>query len=73
MNKANFVDVLSLKKLPYLKLPIFKDCLPIYDQKSKVVAALNIVSPTMRTTKEYLIQHILPLLQETARELRNIL
>jgi IclR family pca regulon transcriptional regulator len=27
----------------------------------------------MRTTKEYLIQHILPLLQETARELRNIL
>lgn len=46
---------------------------PIYDQKSKVVAALNIVSPTMRTTKEYLVQHILPLLQETARELRNIL
>ena len=46
---------------------------PIYDQKSKVIAALNIVSPTMRTTKEYLIQHILPLLQETARELRNIL
>lgn len=46
---------------------------PIYGQQSRVVAALNIVSPTMRTTKEYLIQHILPLLQETARELRNIL
>ena len=46
---------------------------PIYEQKSKVIAALNIVSPTTRTTKEYLIQHILPLLQETARELRNIL
>lgn len=46
---------------------------PIYGQQLKVVAALNIVSPTMRTTKEYLIQHILPLLQETARELRNIL
>lgn len=46
---------------------------PIYQQRSKVIAALNIVSPTTRTTKEYLIQHILPLLQETARELRNIL
>ncbi|MEQ1144563.1 IclR family transcriptional regulator PcaU [Acinetobacter soli] len=46
---------------------------PIYGQQSRVVAALNIVSPTMRTTKEYLIQHILPLLQETARELHNIL
>ena len=46
---------------------------PIYDHRSKVIAALNIVSPTMRTTKEYLVQNILPLLQETARELRNIL
>lgn len=45
---------------------------PIYGQQSRVVAALNIVSPTMRTTKEYLVQHILPLLQETARELRNL-
>ncbi|MEB3766406.1 IclR family transcriptional regulator PcaU [Acinetobacter sp. MD2] len=46
---------------------------PIYGQQSRVVAALNIVSPTMRTTKEYLVQHILPLLQQTARELRNTL
>lgn len=46
---------------------------PIYDGNSKVIAALNIVSPTMRTTSEYLVQHILPLLQETARELRNVL
>lgn len=46
---------------------------PIYGQDFKVVAALNIVSPTMRTTEEYLIQHILPLLQETARDLRQVL
>ncbi|MDK1685272.1 MULTISPECIES: IclR family transcriptional regulator PcaU [Acinetobacter] len=46
---------------------------PIYDHKFKVIAALNIVSPTVRTTKDYLVQNILPLLQETARELRNIL
>lgn len=46
---------------------------PIYNHKSTVIAALNIVSPNMRITKEYLIQHILPLLQDTARELRNML
>lgn len=46
---------------------------PIYGPKGNVVAALNIVSPTMRTTKEYLIQQILPLLQETARDLRNVI
>ena len=46
---------------------------PIYGPKGNVVAALNIVSPTARSTKEYLIQQILPLLQETARELRNVI
>ncbi len=46
---------------------------PIYGQDFKVVAALNIVSPTMKTTEEYLVQHILPLLQETARDLRQVL
>lgn len=46
---------------------------PIYGPKGNVVAALNIVSPTIRTTKEYLVQQILPLLQETARELRMVI
>ncbi len=46
---------------------------PIYGANANVIAALNIVSPTMRTTKEYLIQQILPLLQETAREIRNVI
>ena len=46
---------------------------PIYGPKGNVVAALNIVSPTARSTKEYLIQQILPVLQETARELRNVI
>ncbi len=46
---------------------------PIYGPKGNIVAALNIVSPTARSTKEYLIQQILPLLQETARELRNVI
>src|SRR5690606_40862275 len=46
---------------------------PIYGPKGNVVAALNIVSPTARSTQEYLIQQILPLLQETARELRNVI
>lgn len=46
---------------------------PIYNHQYKVIAALNIVSPTIKTTKNFLVQNILPLLQETARELRNIL
>jgi IclR family pca regulon transcriptional regulator len=46
---------------------------PIYSPKGNVVAALNIVSPTTKTTKEYLVQQILPLLQETARELRMVI
>ncbi|OTG62407.1 IclR family transcriptional regulator PcaU [Acinetobacter silvestris] len=46
---------------------------PIYAPKGNIVAALNIVSPTTKTTKEYLIQQIMPLLQETARELRHVI
>ena len=46
---------------------------PIYGPKGNVVAALNIVSPTTKTTKEYLVQQIMPLLLETARELRNVI
>lgn len=46
---------------------------PIYSPKGNVVAALNIVSPTAKTTKEYLVQQIMPLLLETARELRNVI
>lgn len=44
---------------------------PIYNHRADVIAALNIVSPTGRTSKEYLLQHILPLLQQTAREFRQ--
>lgn len=55
------------------ELGIHALAVPIYDPKGNVIAALNIVSPTMRTTKEYLIQQILPLLQETARDLRNVI
>ncbi|RKG37779.1 IclR family transcriptional regulator PcaU [Acinetobacter rongchengensis] len=46
---------------------------PIYGPKGNVVAALNIVSPTTRISKENLIEQILPLLQQTASELRNVI
>ncbi|ENX60763.1 IclR family transcriptional regulator PcaU [Acinetobacter sp. C26M] len=55
------------------ELGVHAVAVPIYDSNAAVVAALNIVSPTMRTTKDYLIAHILPLLQETARDLRQII
>lgn len=44
---------------------------PISNHRADVVAALNIVSPTGRTSKEYLLKHILPLLQQTAIEFRQ--
>lgn len=46
---------------------------PIYNYRFDVIAALNIVSPTGRTSKEYLLQHILPLLRETSSEFRQLL
>lgn len=55
------------------ELGIHALAVPIYAQQSKVVAALNIISPTIKTTDEYLLKQILPLLQDTARELRNVL
>lgn len=55
------------------ELGVHAVAVPIYDSNASVVAALNIVSPTMRTTKDYLIAHILPLLQETARDLRQVI
>lgn len=80
INNQDFLDLLAITKeqgwcysSEEHELGVHALAVPIYNQHAKVVAALNIVSPTMRTTKEYLIQHILPLLQETARELRNIL
>lgn len=44
---------------------------PIYNHRADVVAALNIVSPTGRASKDYFIQHILPLLRQTAQEFRQ--
>ena len=55
------------------ELGVHAVAVPIYDSNAVVVAALNIVSPTIRTTKDYLITHILPLLQETARDLRQVI
>lgn len=55
------------------ELGIHAVAVPICDQYSKVIAALNIVSPTTKTTEAYLVKEILPLLEETSRELRNIL
>jgi len=46
---------------------------PIYNAKAEVVAALNVVTPVARAPEEYLMTHILPLLQETARGLRQSL
>ncbi|RYL22770.1 MULTISPECIES: IclR family transcriptional regulator PcaU [Acinetobacter] len=80
MNNQHFLHILDeIKEQDWCysseehELGVHALAVPIYGPKGNVVAALNIVSPTMRTTKEYLIQQILPLLQETARDLRNVI
>ena len=55
------------------ELGIHALAVPIYERRANVVAALNIVSPTGKTSHEYLQQHILPLLRETATEFRQML
>lgn len=46
---------------------------PVYGRDAKVSAALNVVSPSYRTTEQQLMQEILPLLKDTASEFRNLL
>ena len=46
---------------------------PIFNQSQKVIAALNIVAPVGRISRDYLLERILSLLQDTARELKNLL
>ena len=78
-NKASFLALLhEIKEQDWCysseehELGVHALAVPIYSRKMKIIAALNIVSPTTKTKKKYLVQQILPLLQDTAREIRNI-
>ena len=44
-----------------------------FDAQGQAVAALNCMSQTNRVQEDYLVQQILPLLRNTANELRNVI
>ena len=79
-DEHNFIDVLDqIRQSDYClskeehELGVIAIAVPILDAKGQAIAALNCMSQTNRVQDEYLIQQILPLLRNTANELRNII
>ena len=55
------------------ELGVIAIAVPVLDRQGKTIAALNCMSQVNRVTEEYLIQSILPLLQNTAYEIRAMI
>lgn len=55
------------------ELGIIALAVPILNMQGDTVAALNCIGPTHRINAQYLLQNILPLLKQTAHDLRAIL
>ncbi|MBK0063259.1 MULTISPECIES: IclR family transcriptional regulator PobR [unclassified Acinetobacter] len=55
------------------ELGVIAIAVPVMDAQGKAIAALNCMSQTNRVQESYLIDQVLPLLRNTANELRNII
>ncbi|ENX35158.1 P-hydroxybenzoate hydroxylase transcriptional activator [Acinetobacter colistiniresistens] len=55
------------------ELGVIAIAVPVIDAQGKAIAALNCMSQTNRVQEDYLVQQILPLLRNTANELRNVI
>ncbi|NIE95395.1 IclR family transcriptional regulator PobR [Acinetobacter sp. Tr-809] len=55
------------------ELGVIAIAVPVINAQGKAIAALNCMSQTNRVQEDYLIQQILPLLRNTANELRNVI
>ena len=55
------------------ELGIIALAVPVLNTKGQVIGALNCMSQTNLTSEEYLIQQVLPLLRQTANELRSLI
>jgi IclR family pca regulon transcriptional regulator len=55
------------------ELGVIAIAVPVINAQGKTVAALNCMSQTNRVQDDYLVQQILPLLRNTANELRNVI
>jgi len=54
------------------ELGVIAIAVPVLNAQGKAVAALNCIAQTHRVTEEQLIQQVLPLLRNTAYELRSM-
>lgn len=55
------------------ELGVIAIAVPVINAQGKATAALNCMSQTNRVQEDYLVQQILPLLRNTANELRNVI
>ncbi|MBD0153011.1 IclR family transcriptional regulator PobR, partial [Acinetobacter baumannii] len=55
------------------ELGVIAIAVPVFNAQGQAVAALNCMSQTNRVQEDYLVQQILPLLRNTANELRNVI
>lgn len=54
------------------ELGVIAIAVPVLNAQGRAIAALNCMSQTNRVQEDYLIQHVLPLLHNTANELRSM-
>lgn len=80
IDEATFIDVLkSISCSDYClskeqhELGVIAIAVPVLNAQGKAIAALNCMSQTNRVQEDYLVQQILPLLRNTANELRNVI
>ncbi|ELW86647.1 TPA: IclR family transcriptional regulator PobR [Acinetobacter nosocomialis] len=55
------------------ELGVIAIAVPVFNAQGQAIAALNCMSQTNRVQEDYLVQQILPLLRNTANELRNVI
>ncbi|MCI3878140.1 IclR family transcriptional regulator PobR [Acinetobacter higginsii] len=55
------------------ELGVIAIAVPVINAQGKAIAAVNCMSQTNRVQEDYLVQQILPLLRNTANELRNVI
>jgi len=79
-DESNFFEVLKdISQADYClskeehELGVIAIAVPVINAQGKAIAALNCMSQTNRVQEDYLVQQILPLLRNTANELRNVI
>ena len=70
---SNYINYLNCTKNTPVLLQQERIGVIDFDAQGQAVAVLNCMSQTNRVQEDYLVQQILPLLRNTANELRNVI